>query len=149
MPLPKTILFVEDSEVERTAYGNALKRAGYDVHIAKDGMEAMRQLHLHVPSLILLDLLLPRFDGVEVLKLIRKDSRLREVPVIIFSTNSIIEAQDEPLLEIMTSKRILKYKCTPRMLIESVQEVLGDKPAGTSAEIPSVPGGPNVAPAAA
>lgn len=147
MPLPKTILFVEDSDIERTVYSHALKKAGYDVHAAKDGMEAMRQLHTHVPSLVLLDLLLPRFDGVEVLKFMRKDSRLREVPVIIFSTNSIIEAQDEPLLE-MTAKRILKYKCTPRLLLQSIQEVLGDKPAGALPET-AVPEDPNVTPAAA
>src|ERR1700761_5398295 len=95
----KTIFFVEDSDVERLAYQKALERAGYCVQIARDGLEGMRLLHDIVPDLVLLDLLLPKFDGVELLKFMRSDRRLKTVPVVIFSTNSIIEAEDEPLLE--------------------------------------------------
>lgn len=137
--MPKTILFVEDSEIELIAYGNALRRAGYDVFGAKDGLEAMRYLHTHVPDMILLDLLLPKFDGVEVLKFIRKDSRIRGVPIIIFSTNSIICSEDEPLLE-KAARRLLKYKCTPRLLLQEIRDVLGDKPEeSTPPQSPATP----------
>ncbi|HTR42823.1 MAG TPA: response regulator, partial [Pseudomonadales bacterium] len=72
----KTILFVEDSEVEMLAYKSMLERAGYCVQTAKDGLQAMRVLHNIVPDLVLLDLVLPRFDGVEVLKFMRANDRL-------------------------------------------------------------------------
>ena len=88
----KTIFFVEDSEVELLAYKRVFERAGYCVQAAKDGLEAIRLLHNVMPDLVLLDLLMPRFDGVEVMKFIRSETRLKTVPVIIFSTNSIIEA---------------------------------------------------------
>jgi chemosensory pili system protein ChpA (sensor histidine kinase/response regulator) len=129
----KTIFFVEDSEVELIAYRRVLERAGYCVVSAKDGLEAMRLLHNVVPDLILLDLVLPRFDGVEVLKFIRSHPRLKAVPVIICSTNSIIDAQDEPLLE-GANKRLLKCHCTPAIMLQAIRDVMAGKtlehPAG-------------------
>jgi chemosensory pili system protein ChpA (sensor histidine kinase/response regulator) len=119
----KTIFFVEDSEVERLAYQKAMEKAGYCVQIARDGLEGMRLLHNVVPDLVLLDLLLPKFDGVELLKFMRSDNRLKTVPVVIFSTNSIIEAQDEPLLE-GANRRLLKSQCNPAMLLETIRDVL-------------------------
>jgi chemosensory pili system protein ChpA (sensor histidine kinase/response regulator) len=124
----KTIFFVEDSEVELMAYGRVLEHGGYCVLAAKDGLEALRLLHHVVPDLILLDLVLPKFDGVEVLKFIRSDPRLKTVPVIIFSTNSIIDIQDEPLLE-AAAKRLIKGKCNPALLLEAICEVFEDESA--------------------
>jgi CheY-like chemotaxis protein len=128
----KTIFFVEDSEVELIAYRRVLERARYCVVAARDGLEAMRLLHNVVPDLILLDLVLPRFDGVEVLKFIRSHARLKTLPVIIFSTNSIIDAQDEPLLE-GANKRLLKCHCTPAIMLQALHDVL----AGKSSEHPA------------
>jgi len=118
----KTIFFVEDSEVERLAYLRVLERAGYLVKTAKDGLEGLRLLHNLVPDLVLLDLLLPKFDGVEVLKFIRSTPRLKSVPIVIFSTNSIIEVQDEPLLEGAT-RRLLKCQCNPAMMLETIHDI--------------------------
>jgi CheY-like chemotaxis protein len=128
----KTILFVEDSEVEMLAYKSMLERAGYCVQAAKDGLEGMRVLHNIVPDLVLLDLMLPRFDGVEVLKFIRSNERLKTVPVIIFSTNSIIDSQDEPLLAGAT-KRLLKSQCSPPLMLLAIREALASKAAAETA----------------
>jgi chemosensory pili system protein ChpA (sensor histidine kinase/response regulator) len=129
----KQIFFVEDSEVERLAYQRILERAGYQVHIARDGLEGLRLLHGIVPDLVLLDLLLPKFDGVEVLKFIRSNPKLKTVPIIIFSTNSIIEIQDEPLLELAT-RRLLKSQCNPASLLETIHDIFleqdGKTPGG-------------------
>ncbi len=128
MSMPdKTILFVEDSEVELLVYKRTLEKAGYCVRVASDGLEAMRMLHHLLPDLVLLDLVLPRFDGVEVLKFMRSDERLKSVPVIIFSTNSIIEAADERLLD-GADRRLLKSLSTPALLLKTVREVLSGTP---------------------
>lgn len=129
----KTIFFVEDSEIELIAYRKVLEKDGYCVVAAKDGLEAMRLLHSVIPDLILLDLLLPRFDGVEVLKFIRSHPRLKALPVVIFSTNSIIDMEDEPLLE-GTNKRLLKCQCTPAIMLQTIRDVFG----GKSLEEPAV-----------
>lgn len=123
----KTIFFVEDSDVELMAYRTVLERAGYCIVSAKDGLEAMRLLNSIVPDLILLDLVLPRLDGVEVLKFVRSHPRLKELPVIIFSTNSTIETQDEPLLE-GANRRLLKCQSSPAILLQTVRDVFAGKP---------------------
>ena len=135
----KTILFVEDSEVELLAYRTAMERDGYCVHWAKDGLEAMRMLHNIIPDLVLLDLVLPRFDGVDVLKFIQAQESLKTVPVIIFSTNSIIESDDEGLLE-GAAKRLLKSQCTPSIMLKTIKDIFAGriavKPVAKPAEKP-------------
>ena len=121
----KTIVFVEDSEVEMLAYKSMLERAGYCVQTARDGLQAMRVLNNIVPDLVLLDLVLPRFDGVEVMKFMRANDRLKTVPVIIFSTNSIIDTQNEPTLE-GASKRLLKSQCSPPLMLLAIRDVLAE-----------------------
>lgn len=128
----KTIFYVEDSEVELIAYRKVLEKAGYCVVSARDGLEAMRLLHNIIPDLILLDLVMPRFDGVEVLKFIRSHARLKTLPVVIFSTNSIIDAEDEPLLE-GANKRLLKCQCTPAIMLQTIRDVFAGKPAESAA----------------
>jgi chemosensory pili system protein ChpA (sensor histidine kinase/response regulator) len=128
---PKTIAFVEDDMVVMVAYGNCLRRAGYNVETARDGLEAMKILHGSVPDLIVLDLMMPKFNGVEVFQFIRSNPRLKKTPVIIFSTNSIIEAEHEALLE-NASKRLIKGTCTASMLLAAVQELLSDAPELTA-----------------
>jgi len=134
----KTILFVEDSEVERLAYQRILERAGYQVQAARDGLEGLRLLHNIVPDLILLDLVLPKFDGVEVLKFVRSDARLKTVPIVIFSTNSILEAQDEPLLD-GANRRLLKCQCNPAMMLETIHDIFAEQDAGTSGNSEKTP----------
>lgn len=129
----KTIVFVEDSEVERLAYQRPLERAGYQVQVGRDGLEGLRLLHSIVPDLVLLDLMLPKFDGVEVLKFMKSEPRLKNVPIVIFSTNSIIEAQDEPLLE-GANRRLLKGKCNPAMMVETVYDIFAAQDEKASRE---------------
>jgi CheY-like chemotaxis protein len=82
--------------------------------------------------LVLLDLVLPRFDGVEVLKFIRANERLKAVPVIIFSTNSIIDSQDEPVLE-GASRRLIKSQCSPPLMLLAIRDTLAAKAAADAA----------------
>ena len=128
----KTILFVEDDAVVLAAYRIRLQREGFCVQPAQDGLEAMKILHASVPDLVVLDLMLPKFNGEEVLKFIRSDLRLKMLPVIIFSTNSIIDAEQEHLLEDV-SKRLIKNNCTASMLLEAVRDVLAEAPTEKAA----------------
>ena len=128
----KTILYVEDDPVTLTAYRQRLEGEGYAVEWAKDGLEAMRILLRLVPDLVVLDLLLPRFDGGEVLKFMQANPRLKTVPVIILSTNSIIDADEEYVLE-GASRRFIKGQCTFPMVLEAIQKLLAAGPAGENA----------------
>jgi CheY-like chemotaxis protein len=121
----KTILYVEDDPVVLTAYRNRLEQEGFQVDTAQDGLEAMKQLSMLVPDLVILDLMLPKINGAEVLKFIRSHPRLKAVPVIILSTNSFINLSQEQLLE-SANKRFIKDNCTFPMILQAIHELLAE-----------------------
>jgi CheY-like chemotaxis protein len=123
MPKVKTILYAEDDMVVLTVYRMRLQRAGFHVITAHDGLDAIKKLSTFVPDLLLLDLMMPRFHGEEVLQFIQTNPSLAKVPVIILSTNSVRDIAQESLLE-RAGKRLIKCKCNSSMLLEAVEEVL-------------------------
>jgi CheY-like chemotaxis protein len=79
------ILLVDDSKFLRLATERALARAGYDVSSATDGERAIEMARKEHPDLILLDMLLPKIPGPEVLKALKKDPRTADIPVVVFT----------------------------------------------------------------
>src|SRR5208283_1777610 len=128
MKINRTILFVEDDAVVLTTYRNLLQREGFRIESAQDGLEALKCLSAGTPDLIVLDLMLPKFDGADVLKFIRADPRLKTIPIIIFSN-----AQVTDLVEDEITKHLRKTDCTPTILVQTIQEMLNAAAAGTPA----------------
>jgi len=83
--MPSTILVVEDTELLRRMYSDRLSADGHRVLSASDGLEALSMLRAETPDLVLLDLVMPKMSGLEVLELMNKDPRLSRVPVLILS----------------------------------------------------------------
>jgi CheY-like chemotaxis protein len=83
-----TILLIEDSKLLRTANTRALVKAGYQVIGAVDGEEGLRSARESIPELILLDMLLPKITGLDVLKGLKSDPRTKNIPVIVLSALS-------------------------------------------------------------
>lgn len=79
------ILLVDDSKFLRLATERALARAGYEVRSATDGEQAIKMAHDDHPDLILLDMLLPKIPGPEVLKTLKKDPTTSDIPVVVFT----------------------------------------------------------------
>ena len=79
------ILLVEDSKLLRLATGRALARAGYEISFAADGDEALLMANENRPDLILLDMMLPKMSGLEVLKSLKKDPATAAIPVVILT----------------------------------------------------------------
>jgi len=84
----QSILLVEDSKFLRMASERALARAGYSVVSTDDGEQALRVARESHPDLILLDMLLPRLGGPEVLRALKKDPLTAEIPVVVLSSLS-------------------------------------------------------------
>jgi DNA-binding response OmpR family regulator len=82
------ILIAEDSKVIRQENERALTTAGYEVMGAEDGEAALRLAQEQMPDLILLDLLLPKITGTEVLQRLRANARTAGIPVVIVSALS-------------------------------------------------------------
>jgi len=81
----KTVMVVDDSPTIRKILGLTLERAGYKVVAEPDGESAVERLTHVVPDVILLDIAMPKLDGYEVCKRIKKDARTAHVPVVMLS----------------------------------------------------------------
>jgi two-component system alkaline phosphatase synthesis response regulator PhoP len=79
------ILLVEDSKFLRISTERALARAGYAVTTAVDGEEAVQFARERLPDLILLDMLLPKMSGPDVLKALKKDPATNQIPVVVLT----------------------------------------------------------------
>jgi len=91
------ILLVEDSKTIRKENESALQNAGYEVICAEDGESALQMAQEQHPDLILLDMILPRMSGPEVLKHLKSEPATAEIPVVVLS--GLSEKNREKLLE--------------------------------------------------
>ena len=78
-----TILLIEDEESFRTIFGDVIRRDGYEILEAEDGEIGWKLAKDKKPDLVLLDLVLPKLRGLEVLKKIRSDETTTDIPVLI------------------------------------------------------------------
>src|SRR5271170_6102277 len=79
------ILLVDDSKMQRVLVKRILVKAGHEVILAADGVEGLQTARQGSPDLILLDMMLPRLDGVGVLDALKKDSSMAQIPVIVMT----------------------------------------------------------------
>lgn len=86
------ILLAEDDPDIALLITSMLKDAGYSYHWAKDGQEAFETLNDYVPSLLITDIMMPRMDGIELMKKIRDDENLSHLPIIVVSAR--VENED-------------------------------------------------------
>lgn len=90
--LPKKILIVEDDELITQMYQASLATSHFELRIEKDGGKGWEALQQYVPDLIILDMMMPKLNGIEVLTRVRADARLQHVPVVIMS--SLMDEED-------------------------------------------------------
>ncbi len=82
------VMVVDDSLTVRKITSRLLSRTGYQVVLAKDGVDAMEQLTEMLPDVMLLDVEMPRMDGFELTKRMRQDARTRDVPIIMITSRT-------------------------------------------------------------
>ncbi len=88
------VLVVEDDEAIAQVLQRSLRLEGYEVKIAPDGVVALDDAHAFLPDLVILDLGLPRLDGIEVAKRLREDD---DVPILVLTARDAVEARVEGL----------------------------------------------------
>jgi CheY-like chemotaxis protein len=117
------ILLIEDSKFQRIANGRALIKAGYAVVHAGDGEEGLRAARENIPDLILLDMMLPRVSGLDVLRALKLDALVRHIPVIVLS--GLGQANEAKLLSEGAAAFLLKSsENNSSVLIQTVEGVL-------------------------
>jgi CheY-like chemotaxis protein len=96
MAVNSKVLLVDDSKFLRMANECALCKAGYEVSTAADGEEALRVAKDKLPDIILLDMMLPKISGTEVLRALKANPATRDIPVIVLT--SLSQRNEEKLL---------------------------------------------------
>jgi CheY-like chemotaxis protein len=117
------VLIVEDERTLNEAYDLVLKREGHDVKVAFNGEEALEVFKEHQPDLILLDLRMPKMDGVEFLKQLKPEKNYPKVKIIIFS-NYEDQKQIDSAFKHGANRYILKAWSSPKELAKVVAETL-------------------------
>ncbi len=84
----KKILLAEDEKNVILGVRTCLDAVGYQVEIVEDGEEALNAVRREHPDLILLDLLMPKIDGFEVLKVLKGDEATRQIPIIVLTAKA-------------------------------------------------------------
>jgi len=117
----RKIALIEDDINIKEMYKMKLELSGYDVITAEDGKEAVKLIKKAKPDLVLLDILLPKKDGFEVLKEIKdsKDEKVKSVPVIMLSNLSSKEDIDEAK-KFGASDYFIKAEISPREMAEKI-----------------------------
>ena len=118
----KRILVVDDEIYIVHILEFTLTMEGYEVLTAADGEEALRRLEQDRPDLVVLDIMMPKVDGYEVLRRIRADEEFRQLPVILLSAKGR-PVDRETGLEIGADDYIVK-PFSPRRLLEKIQDLL-------------------------
>jgi DNA-binding response OmpR family regulator len=117
------VLLVEDEPLTAEVFARALARDGHRVDVARDGLQAMRRLHDHTPSLIVLDMNLPALSGAEVVRRLRADGHTT-LPIIVVSGSSRAES-DLGAAELRPGAWLTK-PVKPRDLVRVVRDCLGE-----------------------
>lgn len=113
------ILLAEDDEFIRDIYNRIFSMNGYTVTMASNGIEAMEKLEKMTPDLILLDIMMPYLSGKEVFKKIKKNEKLKDVPVVFLTNVSAQDDLEQDLLE-QADKYLIKAHFTPKEVVEEV-----------------------------
>lgn len=82
------VLLVDDDRVQQLAISKMLTRSGLKVIIAGDGVEALKKIKCYCPSLIILDIVLPKMNGYEVCRRLKKNQKTQSIPVVMFTAKS-------------------------------------------------------------
>ncbi|OGC56333.1 hypothetical protein A3H26_01945 [candidate division WWE3 bacterium RIFCSPLOWO2_12_FULL_36_10] len=118
------ILIVEDDEALATLYKAELELKNYEVSVVSNGSLVLSEVRKLMPDLVLLDIMLPGKNGLEILQEIRADEKLKDVKVIML-TNFGSEENVSTALEFGAVDYIMKYKIVPSELTDRVAVVLG------------------------
>lgn len=122
--MAKKLLLVEDDKILLDMYQVLLSNHGYEVHTAVDGEDGLKKaLEVH-PDLILLDILMPKMDGLTVLKQLRADQWGKDAKVIMLTN---LDTSDEILQRIVEDHPtyyMMKSNTKPEKVLEHIQEIV-------------------------
>ncbi|MBI4128327.1 MAG: response regulator [Parcubacteria group bacterium] len=119
----KKILIAEDETTIAIALTMALEQAGYKVTLASDGEAAMAELKKERPDLILLDIVMPKKDGLQVLEEVKRDPAFNDIPVVLLTNLSDTEHVSKGV-SLGAVGYLIKAYYSSQEVVEKVRQVL-------------------------
>lgn len=127
-PMAKTVLIVEDNELNMKLFHDLLEAHGYETLQTRDGMEALNLAREHRPDLILMDIQLPEVSGLEVTKWLKEDDQLREIPVV--AVTAFAMKGDEERIREGGCEAYISKPISVSMFLDTVRRFIGDARSG-------------------
>ena len=122
------ILIIEDDQIVANIYRNKLAVDGFAVEVAHDGETGLELLRTFHPQAMILDLMLPKLSGVDVIKQVRGIAEFKELPIIVFS-NTYLTNTVQKAWKAGASKCLSKASCSPKHLLDIVRATLSQNAA--------------------
>ena len=122
--MAKKILLIEDEQLMIELLERKLAHEGYEVLVAKDGVEGLEKMREDRPDLILLDIVMPRMGGFEVMEEMAKDAELKTIPVIVIS-NSGQPVELDRAKRLGAKDWLIKTEFDPQEVIDKVIKQIG------------------------
>ncbi len=123
MAKPQTILLVEDDMDLIEMYETKFKMEGFQVERAGNGAEALNKIKESKPSIVLLDIVMPEVDGVQVLRDLKTDPATKEIPVLLL-TNLGQDGDIKKGMELGAADYLIKANFTPNEVVGKINKVL-------------------------
>jgi len=133
----KKILIIEDDPFLSEVYAAKFSQSGFVTEVAADGKKGMEKIKTEKPDLIILDIVLPKMDGFELLKKVKEDSTLKEIPVVLL-TNLGQKNEVEKGLSLGADEYIIKAHFTPTAIVAKVKEILSHSKTNNKSKTNSI-----------
>ena len=128
----KKMLIIEDDQIVGSIYVRKFQAEGFQVELAVDGESGLAATLKSKPDVVILDLMLPKLSGVEVLKKLRAEPSTRDLPVVVLS-NAYMSSLVQEAKQAGANYCVIKANCTPKQLAEIVNKTVGAFPPADSA----------------
>jgi CheY-like chemotaxis protein len=117
------ILLIEDDMFMRRLYSDVFTLEGFDFTTAENGEEGLLQIYKETPALILLDIMMPNMNGLEVLEKLKIDPRTKNIPVVML-TNLSGKTEENNAMQKGATKYLVKSEYEPKQIVNIVKEIL-------------------------
>ena len=137
----KKILIIEDDPIVAHIYRTRLEKEAYSVETCADGQSGFYRIHEFNPDGILLDLMLPKMNGIDILKKIRAQNKFAQVPIVVF-TNAYVPNMIQEAFSAGASQVFNKATLTPRQILDALHVLLNGGKAAAETNILGLPSTP-------
>ena len=123
--MKKLILLIEDDSFIQRLYQKTFQLHGYEIEAAFDGDQAITKLETmkEKPTIILLDIMMPKTSGFDVLRYLKSKEKFKNIPVVVL-TNLDRKEDEEKVLELGAVSYLIKSQYEPSEVVDKVQEII-------------------------